>query len=90
MLEAFEIIAQIWVAIILVYGTMAVMLIVMRWAVRQISGNTKISDANDLKRPSLVVRMVVPGQVPKKRGEEDDTEHGRPEKPCCRRGSRIP
>jgi hypothetical protein len=37
MLEVFEIIAQIWVAIILAYGTIAVMLIVMRWAVRQIS-----------------------------------------------------
>jgi hypothetical protein len=36
MLEAFETIAQIWVAIILVYGTIAVMLIVMRWAVDQI------------------------------------------------------
>jgi len=41
MLEAFEVIAQIWVAIILVYGTMAVMLIVMRWAVRQISAIRK-------------------------------------------------
>jgi hypothetical protein len=36
MFEALDIIAQIWVAIILVYGTIAVMLIVMRWAVRQI------------------------------------------------------
>jgi hypothetical protein len=41
MLEAFETIAQIWVAIILVYGTIAVMLLVMRWAVHQISAIRK-------------------------------------------------
>jgi hypothetical protein len=33
---------------------------------------------------------VVPGHVPEKCSEEDDTEHGRPEKPCCRRRPRIP